>query len=288
MEGTHPAVARGILAGCLTAALVLFAASAAHAFSGDTHLWAGQQATWLFTHGVDQANPMCITEYRDGWPIYPELLLQSTGWDPNSSYDPGADDERTFTYYNWEWIAECSKRADMACVATLNHFWLLSDGLHDDPGYNTYNSWEVSYNLWVQAIDAWNAGDLAWAYTSLGYCMHHIQDMLQPAHSNDDLHPGGDNDDCIEEWFLDTEWFGAKQMFSWDLATGPRPPDVIPTWGSFSGPTPRSCKTSTTPALPMWRTSRTWRNRATRTTCRSTSTCSTGRTSSAAILPAMA
>ena len=228
MEGTHPAVARGILAGCLTAALVLFAASAAHAFSGDTHLWAGQQATWLFTHGVDQANPMCITEYRDGWPIYPELLLQSTGWDPNSSYDPGADDERTFTYYNWEWIAECSKRADMACVATLNHFWLLSDGLHDDPGYNTYNSWEVSYNLWVQAIDAWNAGDLAWAYTSLGYCMHHIQDMLQPAHSNDDLHPGGDNDDCIEEWFLDTEWFGAKQMFSWDLSTGPRPANVIP------------------------------------------------------------
>jgi hypothetical protein len=231
MEDMQDVRVRGVLVACLTGALVLCAAGPALAYTGDTHLWAGQQATWLFTHGVDQANPTCITEDRGGWSFYPELLLTSTGWDPNSSYDPGADDERNSTYFNWQWIAECSKRADNACPSTLNHFWLLSDGLHDDPGWDTNNSWEVSYNLWVQAIDAWNAGDLAWAYTNLGYCMHHIQDMLQPAHSNDDLHPGDGTDggdDCLEEWFLDIEWFGAMQMFSWDLSTGPRPPDVIP------------------------------------------------------------
>ncbi|MCJ7749733.1 MAG: hypothetical protein MUQ65_01355, partial [Armatimonadetes bacterium] len=152
----------------------------------------------------------------------PELSLQSWGWDPESSYDPGNEEDRTWSYANWEWIKWCSQTADGAVPATLNHFWLVADGLHDDPGYGTYNSWEKTYGLWLAAYNAWQTGDLGWAYTNLGYSMHHVQDLLQPAHSNQDLHPA---DDAIENWFSQD---AAIAMYSWDGSTGPAPGPEVP------------------------------------------------------------
>ncbi len=217
-----------LVAVCLTAAFVLSATSTALAWCGGVHLWAGEQATWLFRQGLP--DPTCISRNPE-WPIFPELLQQSYGWDPESSYDPGDPEDKTWVYENWDWIKRCSMKADDAVPSTLNHFWLMEEGLHDDPGYGTYNSWEKTYWLWIAACEAWHAGDLGWAYTNLGYCMHHIQDMLQPAHSNQDLHPGQGlvgGDDAIEEWFKDD---AAIAMYSWDGSTGPPPGPEIP-WPS--------------------------------------------------------
>jgi len=216
-----------LVAVCVTVALVALAPTAALAFCGGPHRWAGEQATWLFRQGVDLADPTCITADHGGWPIYPELLLQSSGWSPWSSYTHDPDESRAWVQYNWEYIKDCAIGADDACVATLNHFWLVSDGLHDK-NLNADNSWEVSQVLWLEALRAWNEGDLGWAYENLGYCMHHVQDMLQPAHSNADLHAGdgeASGDDAIEEWLDEAN---SRLWYSWDGSTGPHPEPEVP------------------------------------------------------------
>ena len=217
-----------LVAVCLTVALVPLVATSALAHSGGVHWWAGRQAAGRFMQGLD--DPTNIQRHPE-FPLFPELTLYSYGWDPESSYDPGASEDKTCHLANWEWVMWCSQKADGAVPSTLNHFWLVADGLHDDPGYGTYNSWEKTHGLWIAAINAWNSGDLGWAYTNLGYCMHHVQDMLQPAHSNQDLHPGQGivgGDDSLEEW---SSAAAATAMYSWGWgpdATAPPPPNSIP------------------------------------------------------------
>ena len=57
----------------------------------------------------------------------------------------------------------------------------------------------------MRAIDFWYEGNLGAAYTALGYAMHLVEDMGQPAHSNEDLHPGDDlsDDDSLEDWMTE-------------------------------------------------------------------------------------
>ena len=213
-----------LVAVCLTVALVPLVATSALAHSGGVHWWAGRQAAGRFMQGLD--DPTSIQRNPEV-PLFPELTLYSYGWDPDASYDPGAAEDKTWYLANWEWVMECSQRADGACVSTLHHFWMVSDGLDDCPmgiaGMN--NSWEMSQQLWVAAINAWHAGDLGWAYTQLGYAMHHVQDVTQPAHANDDTHAF---DDSFEEWFSGP---AATAMYSWGWgpdATAPPPSDSIP------------------------------------------------------------
>ncbi len=226
MRGANMSVIGATTLKGMAIAIVLSATQTAFAFCGGPHRWAGEQATWLFRQGIDLNDPSCITADHGGWPLYPELLVQSSGWSPWSSYTHDPDESRAWNQYNWEYIRDCAIGADQACVATLNHFWLLHDGLNDE-SLGANNSWTTSYYLWFAALDAWNAGDLGWAYENLGYCMHHVQDLLQPAHSNADLHAGDgwdSGDDAIEEWLDQAH---SEQWYAWD-GSAPAPGPEVP------------------------------------------------------------
>ena len=86
---------------------------------------------------------------------------------------------------------------------TLHHFWNAEEGLHEDPNddYDVLNAWESVQFYWVIAVDYWNKGDLGAAHCYLGYAIHFVQDMGQPAHANEDMHPGDglSDDDSLED-----------------------------------------------------------------------------------------
>jgi len=214
---------RLLVAVCLTAALVAFVPTAALAWCGGAHRWAAAQATGLFTQGL--GDPTNI-ERNPEWALFPELCQYYYGWDPWSSYDAGDPEDKTWYMANWEFIRDAAIGADDACWALwgLNHFWRVADGLHDCPyGYDADNSWETTYVLWPRALVAWQAGDLGWAYTQLGYCMHHVHDLCVPAHANDDTHA----EDQLEDWFSQDR---AEHFYSWD-GSAPLPGAAIP-WPS--------------------------------------------------------
>jgi cysteine-rich repeat protein len=80
--------------------------------------------------------------------------------------------------------------------------------------------------MWARSLEFWRAGNLGAAYTTLGYAMHLVQDMGQPAHSNEDFH-GPANRDSLEEWM-----FGeyCKAVFPAPRDTSPAPQDVGPSF----------------------------------------------------------
>ena len=133
--------------------------------------------------------------------------------------------------YLWDWLREGAISEDDRTATTLHHFWFSEEGLHECPNdtYAEENAWETAEDMWVRAIDFWQEGNLGAAYTTLGYTMHLVQDMGQPAHSNEDMHPGDDlsDDDSLEDWMFREYCEG---VFLAQRDTRPAPQDIGPSF----------------------------------------------------------
>jgi cysteine-rich repeat protein len=187
---------------------------------------------------------------RLGIPIMPELNLVRewyyAGEDciyaiPPDSWikEPKCDARTIEDRYLWDWLRQGAISEDDRTAATMHHFWFSEEGLHECPNdtYAEENAWETAEDLWVRAINFWNGipGDpqdppnLGAAYTTLGYTMHLVQDMGQPAHSNEDLHPGDalSDDDSLEDWMF-REY--CEALFNAWRDTRPAPQDVGPSF----------------------------------------------------------
>lgn len=201
------------------------------AWNGGGHYWATEAALRLFGNGdgdpaapgdpngpdpmwsQGEPDPMWISRDRD-IPLYPELGKVTNWCNPEKGCAEGTEDHE-----NWYWITICSMKKDQidGGLATMNHFWYPEEGLHECPddvaGRN--NAWEEMGPHWYQALVDWLNGNLGGAYGNLGYAIHLIQDPGQPAHSNEDMHPGNDlgDDDCLEDWMSETY---VKEHFKWE------------------------------------------------------------------------
>jgi hypothetical protein len=186
----------------LLLALVTFMPTSAYAFNGGGHYWAAEAAAPLF--GVrDMVEPIetlmtpdMIDRDREV-PLLPELEGVSETVD---AYGDGNLEMRR----NWDWLREGAIRMDDYDATTLHHFWYAEEGLHEFPNdtYDADNAWETVESSWFTALAFWNGGDLGSAYKWLGYSIHLMQDMGQPAHANEDMHPGDglSDDDALEDW----------------------------------------------------------------------------------------
>jgi len=202
--------------------------TSAFAWNGGGHTWATEAALRLFGNGdADPAapgdpnspdpkwspvepDPMWISRDRE-IPLYPELGRVTTWCNPEKGCVAGTEDHE-----NWYWISICSMKEDDVS-STMNHFWYPEEGLHECPDdvSGRDNAWETMRDSWEQARLDWVDGNLGGAYGNLGYAIHLIQDVGQPAHSNEDFHPGNDlgDDDCLEDW--STEDY-VKAEFKWE------------------------------------------------------------------------
>ncbi|UCH35916.1 MAG: hypothetical protein JSV65_06065 [Armatimonadota bacterium] len=213
------------IAVCLTVALVPLVLTTALAWPGGGHTWGAEAATELFGLGPSHPNadPLEISRDRPV-PLYPELELSSAWYDTKVGC---CDEEDAETRPNWDWIREAACEMDDFESDTRHHFWYPEEGMHECPndvaGIN--NAWESIHPFWIGAINAWQAGNLGNAYAYLGYAIHFVQDMGQPAHANEDMHPGDalSDDDSLEDWFTGAY---ARSTFQWnwpyvDLWPGP-------------------------------------------------------------------
>lgn len=212
---SHAALFSVIVAG----AVLALSPTPVGAYPGICHWWATEAATELF--GVGQthpnADPMEIDRNRPV-PLFPELELATEWYDPHEGC---CDDDDLTSLPNWDWVNTCSMAMDSIESDTRHHFWQPADGLHEsvqNPGMN--NAWETVHNWWTDAIDAWQEGSLGKAYASLGYSIHFIEDGGQPAHANEDMHPGdgASDDDSYEDWISVNDSEYCRANFHWNAA----------------------------------------------------------------------
>jgi len=227
----------------LVAACIVLAPTPAGAWNGGGHYWAAEAAAQVFGAGGgptaskgplmlfhpcmlpgetryrlwdmhDQMVPdypdIC-RETRYGIPILPELGFAKWQWHfagEDWIFAPYPEWTVVEDRYLWDWLREGAQREDDRTLTTAHHFWFSEEGLYECPNDTLVeeNAWETVEVLWVHAIDFWFEGNLGAAYTTLGYVMHLVQDMGQPAHSNEDMHPGDalSDDDSLEDWMTGT------------------------------------------------------------------------------------
>jgi hypothetical protein len=209
----------------LAGAILALSPTPVVAYPGGCHKWAAEAAGGLFGvwrnhQGID---PMEIDRDRPA-PLLPELEMGTEWYNPDYGC---CDDEDRELRANWDWLRTAAMAMDVYDDQTRHHFWSPIWGLHhvvnNTAGMN--NAWESVHEHWVGAIDAWQLGNLGEAYTELGYAMHFVEDGGQPAHANDDMHPGDalSDDDSLEDW-ISGEYCEAN--FNWnieDLSAWPGP-----------------------------------------------------------------
>ena len=174
-------------------AFVLFVSSPALAFNGGGHYYAAEAAIELFgvkdlTEPIETVMTPDMIDRDRQISLLPELEGVSQ---TDDAYGDGAIEMRR----NWDWLREGAIRMDdYDSTLPLHHFWYAEEGLHEFPNdtYAVDNAWETVQDYWKKAINFWNAGNLGDAYKFLGYSIHLMQDMGQPAHANEDMHPGDD------------------------------------------------------------------------------------------------
>jgi len=200
----------------LAGAILALSPTPAVAYPGGCHYWGAEAAAGLFGvwrnhQGID---PMEIDRNRPA-PLLPELEFPTEWYNPD--YGCCEDGDRQLRA-NWDWLRTSAMAMDVYDDQTRHHFWSPIWGLHhvvnNTAGMN--NAWESVHEHWVGAIDAWQSGNLGEAYTELGYAMHFVEDGGQPAHANDDMHPGDtwSDDDSLEDW-ITGEYCEAN--FLWDI-----------------------------------------------------------------------
>ncbi len=205
--------------------LVQFVPTSVLAFSGGGHYWGAEAGVKLFMS--ETWDPAEIDRDRKA-PLYPQLALESLWFDPGEGC---CDEEDIQTRNNWDWVRTAAQEKDDlddwgTGYGTKHHFWYADDGLHENPdgtvGWD--NAWEWLIPTWTYAIEAWRIGSIGAAYTHLGYSIHLIQDMAQPAHANDDMHPGDGfptfNDDSLEDWLNEAY---CRANFEWDTSNPSSP-----------------------------------------------------------------
>jgi len=216
-----------LLLALLVLAFVPFMPITVYAFGGGGHYWAAEAAGRIYGAGsegnVPPMDPTMISRNRQ-IPLLPELTIVTSWYNAKVGC---CDEEDAETRSNWDWLCEGAIRMDDFDSTTLHHFWYAEEGLHEDPNddYVVDNAWETEQKYWKMAVSFWSLGNLGAAYTYLGYAMHLIQDMGQPAHSNEDMHPGDglSDDDSLEDWMSD-EYI--TQNYKWteaDLNIWPGP-----------------------------------------------------------------
>ncbi len=206
----------------LAIALVLLLPTSAIAYPGGCHYWGAEAGVELF--GIGPSNPAPDPNGIDRdrqTPLYPELSLATEWYDPA---DGCCEDEDLEWKGNWDWVREAAQeRDDYGDSWGRNHFWFPEEGLHECPNdvAGLDNAWETMEPLWILAITGWMAGNLGQAYANLGYVLHFIEDMGQPAHANEDFHPGGVlDDDSLEEWISGQY---CRDTFQWQAGSSNAP-----------------------------------------------------------------
>jgi len=204
-------IAMGIV---LTGTILAFWAAPAVAYPGGCHNWAAEAAAKVYGSWRDHAVDSTDIDRDRPMGLLPEL--GAAGWWYNPKEGCCDEDDRLFMV-NWDWLRWAAEDMDDYDDQTRHHFWHPEWGLHHDvnnPGMN--NAWEEVHQYWTRAIAAWNEGNLSEAYTNLGYCLHFIQDGGQPAHANEDMHPGDalSDDDSLEDWITGDY---CHDYFDWDL-----------------------------------------------------------------------
>ena len=200
----------------LAGAMFALSHTPAVAYGGDCHTWAAEAAAGLAGVGRGHTNidPMEIDRNRP-FPLLPELEVSTTWYDPAYGC---CDEDDVWTRQNWEFLGNAAANMDTLDDESRHHFWTPRWGLHhivnDTAGLD--NAWESVHEHWVRAIQAWREGNLGEAYTSLGYAMHFVEDGGQPAHANDDMHPGdaASDDDSLEDWAVGDY---CPNHFNWDI-----------------------------------------------------------------------
>jgi cysteine-rich repeat protein len=176
--------------------------------------------------------PDICRETRWGIPIMPELGLVAQWHNAaEDCIDTDCGSDYIEDRYLWDWLREGAQREDDRTGTTIHHFWFSEEGLHEWPNdtFAEENAWETAEDMWVRAIDFWYEGNLGAAYTTLGYAMHLVEDMGQPAHANEDMHPGDglSDDDSLEDWMYEAY---CRTVFHAQRDTRPAPQDIGPSF----------------------------------------------------------
>jgi hypothetical protein len=196
------------LAGILIFALMMVTVAAAMLVPDSALAWPAEGHHRGTHMGLNMFSFGDISQQIENWdlmeisrdrqtPLYPELK-QLRVWynldECDDEIDDDCDGDYKWTQENWSWVKAGSWKLDN--FATCNHFWNAHDGLDDETLVGCDNAVQTIMPIWVQALDSWWNGNLGRAYAKLGYALHLIEDMGQPAHANDDMHA----DDSLEDW----------------------------------------------------------------------------------------
>jgi hypothetical protein len=227
---------------CLFSVLILaigFMANSALAWTGSCHAWASEAALKLFGGGenLPPPDPMSIKRNSEA-PLFPELDLTTLWYDPEKTFCIDDLDDATWCFMNgfetreeccqqfmkpfknWQWVIAASISKDGQDDTTLHHFWDSEEGLYGST-WNADNAWMAVRVHWLKALVYWQQENLGGAYVHLGYAAHMLQDMTQPAHANEDIHPGDfpigmwvPGDDALEDWLSEFDDY-CKTTFHW-------------------------------------------------------------------------
>jgi hypothetical protein len=204
----------------LISSIILFWVAPARslAWVGGCHEWAAEASVNLFREG--NTDPVNIQRGRET-PLFPELELAYEYYDPDEGC---CDDEDLIWLHNWQWVIENSISKDDEDDTTLHHFWDAEEGLYGQL-LGADNAWMEAAGHWIQAVSLWDYPNVGGAYAHLGYAMHLIQDMGQPAHAHEDMHPGDypigvfpADDDSLEDW-ISRDY--CRSTFHWDATQSP-------------------------------------------------------------------
>lgn len=224
MHGGRVRRNRALAVALMVVAIVFVAPTVALAFNGEVHEAAIGPGLDYFRPSLRQVGEIPPIQYGQ-MPIFPELEAFSEYYDAEGDT---SDEETWASKSNRDWAFGGATAEDHydteygleVIEGSLAHFWDADHGVFHTVGdINVSNAWTKAEEMWIHAVEHWNAGETGFAYLYLGKCLHLLTDQGQPAHPHGDIH--FPDHDSLEDWAgrqvsnADSLYRGPCEMFDW-------------------------------------------------------------------------